>query len=278
MARYALTQNRWARESLDTWEKPMFKFIVAIDGRHSKPAQHLRYFMRRHLDDDDLSSTGVHPAQLTSRKLDRICREYSTLLGCGDQIEAILVASFLDPTSPDITHAKRIAATHMCVMASSFRRRMVVRTEEFPLVLLRFAEEPRGSASDTRKRLAEIILNTDEERFDDSALFVKRRFADEFHACCESGMLGPQLCTTCLTMRRELLCSVAPNETLNSIIKRTHGRASNISPALRSARVALKSASDRMEATRDRNDPRNQRLIGGALVGSCVDAIEDKGN
>lgn len=80
-------------------------------------------------------------------------------------------------------------------------------------------------------------------------------------------------------MRREWTCTVRPNETLHSILKRMTDAARAMGEALMSARLLIKGALGKTDAIRiadGKNSTQILKAVGNALVNTCLDAIEDE--
>ena len=92
----------------------------------------------------------------------------------------------------------------------------------------------------------------------------------------DQGDVSFTLFLTARIMRRKMLCSVAPNESLNSLMKAMASRSRNMSDALRNSRMLIKAFINKHERfsgcyTGNSNQVRSLRAMGNALVDTCMD-------
>ena len=272
------TRNRWAKETLLSWSSPLFAFIASIDLRHNGPVEHLRHYLRKPLTDLNTSQRGQHLARLVSGKLSKIASEYNGFYADGDHVNLLLQQSFEAHDTIAAVQARTLAAHHLHTVCGSFRRRMVDKANDFPLQLMRFADQEPHVRCDIRQPLAARLLDTEEGRLEATARFVRMHFHEELEECKVTGRIGNGLYAFALVMKREWVVTVRQNESINSTLKMALTRSRNMSESLANARCILKYALHKRDPRRlegGHNEARNQRLLGEAIMGTCLDAIAD---
>lgn len=281
MQQFTEVRSRWSRETLQSWALPHIRFATHIDQRHCAPAENMRNFMRTKLSEELILEKGRHLAQLVTGDVDRIAHKYDDLIFDGTDVELMIMEAWESCEEPlsreDAVEAHGMAARHIYCQAASFRWRMLDDSKRFPLVFMRFAEQPRDAKCKVRQSLSSVILkvsNREPGRLHPliRGLLEDPHFAAEFRRCETDGTLGPRLFAVSKVMRRQMTCSVAPNETLNSVIKKICDKCRNIHEHLVSSRCVLTHGLERVEA---KNNYKHLVLMGEALLNTCLDAVTD---
>ena len=114
------------------------------------------------------------------------------------------------------------------------------------------------------------------------SFMLKRLFAPLIAECAATGKLDQRLYVIIVAMRREWQCSVAPNEGLNSVIKRVHGRARHLSKRLLSSRLVIKGVLEKTQASKHnmtrKEEITNQKALGTSVMQTCLDVLADTKN
>ena len=277
MKAFKETRSRWAKDVLTSWKDPWFNFTMAFDLRHSEPVEHLRNYTRKELTDADIKQRGRHLARLVTYKGDLLNKEYQRLFEDGGSVNVDLSTD-----DPEATAKRSLAAFHLIVVAGSFHRRILWHLRNFPLLWLRFGEKPAHVDCGLRRKLAVVICELPESRLEMLSFMLKRLFAPQIAECAATGKLDQRLYVIIVAMRREWQCSVAPNEGLNSVIKRVHGRARHLSKRLLSSRLVIKGVLEKTQASKHnmtrKEEITNQKALGTSVMQTCLDVLADTKN
>ena len=227
--------------------------------------------MRLVLATSDVQTKGAHLAQLVTYKAVELGREYDGLIR--DAIDVSTLVSMAE-SDVDALALRKLAASHVYAQAAGFRRRILEPTGELPLLLLRLAESDCNTSCDARKRVAALVLDTSDEQLDPVSKKIKHLCDADLRQAEATDTTGMILYSITQDMRRRLTCSVAPNETLNSQLKRMIEKSRNISQMLLNARLGIKYFIGKTDICRDKTQINTMPALtamGAALLKTCMD-------
>ena len=175
-----------------------------------------------------------------------------------------------------------IASAHLKLTANGFARRIQQICKTFPANNCLLGKESATTACDDRKTTAQELLQLLRGGHCEAGLKnFTEFFKDELQICAYSRLCPQNLHVTVKIVRRKWRCSVAPNESLHSLMKCIGARSRNASQALFNARTLIKAFLGKHEQfdrkfTGNKNQVKILASIGRSLLDTCLNIGNDK--